>query len=183
MRNYYIFITVSFVVFVATIITAFTQIGSPMDIRGRNLDSTRVTDIQSIYYAIEGQIRNSNKLPQSLSDVTTITRYKDPETQIPYTYNAVSSNSFELCATFATEGKPKEVSSYPPSNAAQHKKGYDCIIFTINNFPTNSYQVTPTLAPQPTVSTEIQTVPSNQGIKPNDTPLQVTPPQIKPNVY
>lgn len=89
-----------------TIVGGFVIVGSPTKQRDIRFDTQRVNDLSSIqsliiynYWPAKGTV------PNNLDELNDPTYYDfvatDPETKEKYVYNKLSSNSFELCATFA----------------------------------------------------------------------------------
>ncbi len=77
--------------------------GNPNDERMRRFDQERSAALQSLASAARMTLEQEGALPASLAALAE--RYPevmaaDPRTGEPYGYRAVSSTSFELCATF-----------------------------------------------------------------------------------
>lgn len=89
------------------IVLSFTVMGSPMVQRKLRLDDRRVQDLQSIQYQIINFWQQKEKLPATLSELSTpISGYTTPvdpefEKGHVYEYRKTGALSFELCATFA----------------------------------------------------------------------------------
>jgi hypothetical protein len=95
------------VVILMAIIYGIVLIGSPAMQRAKMMDERRVNDLSSIQSQIVyTQWENKGTVPTSLDALKDpISNYlvpTDPETGTDYTYNKISKNSFELCATFKT---------------------------------------------------------------------------------
>jgi hypothetical protein len=133
MHKYYIFISFASLIFLGTVFLTFSQIGLPWEIRGRNLDTARVSDFQNIYYSVQSYAGVHKALPLALSELSNANRIKDPQSGAAYEYRVTNIDSFELCTEFATSSPAKPLYDYPPYNSSQHKKGYDCLNYTITN--------------------------------------------------
>ncbi len=102
-----IFVYAISIITLAAVVYGITIIGSPAQQRARNFDQMRVNDLMSIQSQIVyTQWQNKGTVPTSLDALKDpISGYAvpvDPETSAPYEYKKLSSNSFELCATFDT---------------------------------------------------------------------------------
>lgn len=98
---------VSVTLIVLTLITAFVVFGSPWKQRGINLDSQRVSDLQSIQWKVLEYYRETGELPTTLEDIQDDFDYypldlEDPKTGDPYVYTIDANKplSFSLCAEF-----------------------------------------------------------------------------------
>lgn len=93
-------------VLLALLVTGFFVAGSPNDQRNVRFDSQRVSDLQSIqshvFYYWEAEKTLPTDMKQLQEGVGT-DMPTDPETSEPYTYTVLTSDTFELCATFTTE--------------------------------------------------------------------------------
>lgn len=137
----------------AVVIAGFFIIGTPKEMRMMRFDEQKVSDLQGIQYQIVNYWQQKQILPQSLEALADpISGYMipvDPETNLPYRYEATGKNSFTLCAIFNQEspdmtgmgaypsggyGKDYAV-SYPgaPMNENwQHGAGETCFERTID---------------------------------------------------
>lgn len=153
MRKYYIFTIILALFGLALVIVGISVAGSPITQREIQLDKTRLNNFQSISFAINSYYQTSKKLPKSLEDLND-QKTSDPETGKKYDYKTVSTIQYQLCTTFSTDSKSAPnsnhlivVPSYPGQNQT-HKKGYDCIMYTLPNYVTTYYNYpTPTSLP------------------------------------
>jgi hypothetical protein len=83
----------------AAVILGFTAMGGPSTQRAVQADVQRVRGL----YEIAEAIRSRGNLPESLDQVPF--RSNDPETGARYEYRPLSSASYELCATFASDNR------------------------------------------------------------------------------
>ncbi|MBI5221104.1 MAG: hypothetical protein HY978_04720 [Candidatus Liptonbacteria bacterium] len=102
-----IFLSVLIVVVVGAIAAGFWQMGSPSHQRQVRMDEERLNNIRAIDSAIINSkyYQNDHALPESLSQLETLSRdtLKDPEGGEPYEYRVLSTSTYEICATFATD--------------------------------------------------------------------------------
>jgi len=117
----------------------FYTVGTPWQQRSRNLDRTRVTDLQALERAVFDYHRQNSSLPKELTDLKGSFAYTpmpaDPETKEPYEYRVVDQNSFELCATFKT--KPvSDYSRYPVLDSKwNYEPGRKCFSSKVEQVP------------------------------------------------
>lgn len=98
---------------VASIILAYSNIESPLQVRERTADAKQINDLGVIQSYIMNEYPVTNSLPESLDELEVSDLLPEaPEGRAPYTYKRVSPTSFELCAEFANSSLPYE-SSYP----------------------------------------------------------------------
>ena len=143
MRKYYIFITLLVLFSIGLIVAVILATGSPAKQRALQMDQERLNDFRMITNEINAYYFERDKLPDSLGQVAKQIDYipfdtKDPETGKPYTYNVTTRKTYELCTTFSLPSEEQTSSakpefSYPYMSDLKHKKGYDCIEFTIPN--------------------------------------------------
>lgn len=111
--------------------------GSPTQERMRRLDAQRLNDLQSITYAVDQFYALKTQLPASLEELQRqrevyVSSIRDPETQAFYEYQKAGATSYELCATFATEGDQNQFSdgtrpAYPNTGSFwKHGVGRTC---------------------------------------------------------
>jgi hypothetical protein len=84
-----------------------TKAGSPNDVRERRLDTTQVSDLQTIQWRVQDYILSNDALPKALSDLDDPALPTAPEGRDAYKYT-VTEEGFELCATFAKESSQTE---------------------------------------------------------------------------
>ncbi len=131
---------------IATLITGFVVVGSPMTARKIQRDTTRINDLSNL----QGQIQNywsiNRKLPASMSalkDGLYSNIPVDPNTGAAYEYipeptSSVAPNAFKLCATFETVSDAKALNTtyyyagaYSPDDW-KHGTGRVCFDRSIN---------------------------------------------------
>lgn len=171
MRKYYNFFGILTFVVVVVLFVGFSLVGNPVAEKDIKLDETRISDFSNLKYQIENYYQTYKQLPKTLKDskVGTYASYNyntlDPETKKEYEYKIVSATSYQLCATFLTNTKTKATGStssgvsniqmLPAIDSSgnpdtTHKKGPDCITYTIPNYyttptpPAYSYGLVPT---------------------------------------
>ena len=90
-----------------SVLVSFFVVGSPTVQRDRRFDERRISDLQFIQSETIVFWQNKERLPESLSelesDIRGIRVPVDPETGEEYGYSVLGDETFELCATFATE--------------------------------------------------------------------------------
>ncbi len=125
--------TLSFVI-LASIIVGFLIIGTPAVQRERRFDEQRVGDLQILQNQIVNYWTLKELLPQSLNQLEdSISGFivpKDPESDLPYEYNIISSLSFELCAAFRTSSNdfgpiPNKARVVSPDNSFQQNWSHE----------------------------------------------------------
>lgn len=123
------------VVVVAAIVLGFFHIELPEERRAVLFDQERVQDLQDIQFRVGEYYRAKQELPTSLTALETIGfGYElptDPETEAVYEYRVLTTESFELCATFETDSATEERarSSARPFGIEgnwEHGAGYTC---------------------------------------------------------
>ena len=91
-----------------TILSGFFIIGTPQQLRMQKQDAIRVQDLQNIQWQIVNYWQQKEELPVGLSElndpISNTMIPVDPQTKEYYAYNATGAASFQLCATFATQG-------------------------------------------------------------------------------
>ena len=132
MDKYKLFIIIFTVFVIALIAVGFVIGGTPISVRDMAIDSTRISNFNSIQYAVENYYQTHNSLPQSLLDLPSTLTTTDPQTQKPFDYKMVSQTNYQLCTVFSTDSKSNSqlVDTYSASTD-QHKKGYDCITYIL----------------------------------------------------
>lgn len=101
------------IVVAAALIGGMITIGSPAKQRAVRLDGQRVSDLMSIQSQIVyTQWQSKGEVPASLDalkdPISSFMVPTDPETKQDYEYRKLSTNSFELCATFKTESTDEQ---------------------------------------------------------------------------
>jgi hypothetical protein len=133
------FTAISTAAVVAAIVAGFWLLGSPGKQRLLALDSQRVQDLSSMVSEINADLSPitptganapakalPKELPAHISD-----RYKDPDTQQPYSYQRISDQAYQLCANFAMASNSNQQSqNFPLGDARwQHPAGRHCYEF------------------------------------------------------
>lgn len=80
---------------------------SPAQQRERRLDQRRADELRALSQAMDRWAINHEALPASLSELAAsqpgvATAIKDPESGMPYGFEALGRTGYRLCATFAT---------------------------------------------------------------------------------
>ncbi len=115
--------------------------GSPAAQRARVLDQRRLSDLQSITYAIDNFYGQKGILPSTLETLaatrdTSVASINDPVTGIAYPYKTGSkATSYQLCATFDTDSVTNPDPSMPlnTSNFWNHPMGEKCYDVEVRN--------------------------------------------------
>lgn len=127
-----------------SIVMGFFIVGSPWQARQYRVDEQRVSDLQNIQWQIVSFWQQKQKLPTELRELTdSISGWNvpiDPQTGAAYAYRTTGTNSFELCATFATESDSRAAGVSKPipadystiSDNWQHAAGEKCFSRTID---------------------------------------------------
>ena len=142
MRRYYLGILIINIVVIITVVAGLLVGGTPGNLKEIGYDTARITSFSNIKYAIQTYYRSYFRLPVYLTDITISPEsLRDPQTKEPFTYTKESSMSYKLCAKFSTDSaeiKAKYTKdyyggyNYGGSNENEHKKGFDCITYTVD---------------------------------------------------
>lgn len=94
-------------------ITGLWIAGSPAAERARRFDDRRLTDLQSITYAVDNYWSINKALPKDLETLQStrdvfVSSIADPENGAMYEYRLVDTDSYELCAVFTTDTRTQE---------------------------------------------------------------------------
>lgn len=148
---------------ITAIVYGITQFGNPFEQQKRKVDHIRVSNLGRISERINFYYQRNVKLPSGLSELSSDPTYSynplaitDPETKLPYLYEASHDNTYKLCATFATETEKESVSdsqNYEYSRFQtrfKHPKGYYC--FPLNVQATTPFYPLQNFTPTPTTS-------------------------------
>ena len=111
-------------------------VGSPAGQRLLKFDGQRVSDLQSISYALDTYWDQNGELPEALEDLRESRFYNvrsihDPATNQPYEYRVVAGNLFQLCAVFATDSSRKEQRVPRPFSAKVWDHGTGRVCFDL----------------------------------------------------
>ncbi len=127
------------VLFGASVITVITAVGvglfilgSPMEERARRVDNRRVEDLQGIVAATDLYWTRHSRLPRSMDELTA----DDPENLETYSYQAVDSIHYQVCANF--ERASGETSSNSARNLWAHNSGPQCFQFEAEEIVRNN---------------------------------------------
>jgi outer membrane murein-binding lipoprotein Lpp len=149
-----IFLVIAIVAVAAVVIAGFLVIGSPANQRKIAVDDKRLQDLSSLAQSLNNQAKavtpnatGSAGLPATLADLVQITgnqylNVKDPETGAAYTYQIISSSTYNLCATFETDSKtsPSNAPGSSPVNIFwNHPAGNYCFSFNTAQYPPSYY--------------------------------------------
>lgn len=91
----------------ASLAYGFANIETPTEVREQKLDATQVSDLQQIQYRIQDYYVTNNQMPESLEALGEPAVPQAPENRPAYRYT-VTSEGFELCATFKEASSPDE---------------------------------------------------------------------------
>lgn len=105
-----------------SILYSFSIVGSPSYRKSKAYDKVRYDQLNNLSYKVKNFYSTSRYLPETSESIPTFATVTDPQTSQIYTYERLSNDSFNLCATFATAQDKK------------HKQGYDCIKYSVNNY-------------------------------------------------
>jgi hypothetical protein len=142
MRKYNLFVTFVGVFVLVLMAIGFSVVGTPDVQRGRTKDATTMSNLKNISFEIDSYYKNNSALPSNLNLLGNAhyLLLTDPESNQPYGYHIRNKVSYDLCANFSTEVLvPDNTNRYDNLSPTQkmHKKGYDCIVFSISDFLQN----------------------------------------------
>lgn len=126
-----IFLAVSVVVIVGSLIGSLFVVESPAVTRLKKYDSQRINELMEISNLLAVDYDLLKKLPADLSDLK-FKRFVDPVSGKPYDYRVIDERSYELCADFAlvSEGDDYGYMSDPYTLRAYpwyaHQAGHQC---------------------------------------------------------
>lgn len=157
----YIIVVVLFIIMTSTVVYGFIVTGSPFASRGLKFDQIRVSDINNLSGSIDGYYRQNKKLPEKLSDLSSVlypaypvyNKNKDPETNKEYEYTPTGQTTYKLCANFAAASDDQKESFFKKYSGYQgreftHPKGYYCFELEVpsNVINQNTYTSAPSSA-------------------------------------
>lgn len=102
---FFAFATIAVVI--ASLGFGFANIETPSAVREQKLDATQISDLQQIQWRVQDYVMTSQKLPESLDQLAEPAVPVAPEDRPAYRYN-VTTEGFELCATFSQESTEAE---------------------------------------------------------------------------
>lgn len=121
----------------ATIIIAFSIIGSPQTQRLIRLDNQKISDLQNLNWQVINYWQINGMIPDQMPGIT-----KDQQTGTPYQYKKTGNMTYELCAVFNRASSADQNSSVPsiaypvgkmPTNEDwSHSAGLQCFSRTID---------------------------------------------------
>ena len=124
--------TVVIVVFGVAIAGLFAS-GSPSNERAKRLDEQRVSQLESISYAIDQYWNQNKSLPATLTELENsrnifVQSTYDPETGIGYDYAVTGDRTYNLCAVFDAPSRDdvNSAPSGPTSGFWKHSTGETC---------------------------------------------------------
>lgn len=137
---------------IGAVVYGFMNGGSPWTARNQKLDSTRLSALKEIKYAIEAYYNRNKTLPQNLAETKEFLYGQkgtsDPETGSEYEYKTTGTLSYQLCANFS-ENQPENdpygynISSVDP--LSKYQKGHFCFDLQVVDYSNNnnsSFQTT-----------------------------------------
>lgn len=128
-------------VVLASIMSGFFIIGSPMKARALRFDERRVNDLSMLQGEIINFWQQKKKLPNALADlkddIRGFTAPTDPAAGAAYEYKKLKELSFELCATFNLETPMQRKQQYQHYEKVydqnwQHEAGRACFTRTVD---------------------------------------------------
>jgi hypothetical protein len=106
------FVGIVVAVIVLAVGYGLTTVGSPGSQRLIQFDERRVSDLQSITFAIDSYWEQNGALPQQLEDLrgtrTFVRSIVDPKSIEPYEYVILTDTSYQVCAVFETDSKNQQ---------------------------------------------------------------------------
>ncbi len=143
MRKYYLGILIINIIVITLVVAGFVIGGTPGNLKEIGYDTTRISSFSNIKYSIQAYYRTYFRLPNYLTDIIISPEsLRDPQTKELFTYTKESSMSYKLCAKFSTnaaEVKAKYAKDYYPGvynyagvDENEHKKGFDCMSYTVD---------------------------------------------------
>ncbi len=119
-----------------SLVLGFYVMGSPLTQRLKRMDADRINSLTQIQWQVINYWQKKGELPKDINELNDpISGFivpTDPETEIPYQYEAIGDKMFKLCANFSLENdklsaipaKPRYVS--PENENWFHKQGQNC---------------------------------------------------------
>jgi hypothetical protein len=110
---------------------AVMQLEPPAVVHEQHLDASRIQRLNMSEMQIENLTRSAKHLPAHVEELWADNPYSresflDPESGAPLEYQVISSNSFELCATFLTASKENLTVGYDSN--WKHPAGHFCFV-------------------------------------------------------
>lgn len=121
---------------IVTVIAAMSAIDNPFVEAEQKKDQKRLQDFSQIFYGIQNYVQENKGLPQNLDELKYVQQDQkiDAITGKEYEYQVVDTDTFKLCTEFATDSSDNNNNSRefsPNGDLKEHKKGYDCIEYTV----------------------------------------------------
>lgn len=118
------------------IVVPFVSFTNPKKQRAIKLDQQRINQFNSISDYIRDYYESNAALPRNLEFISEPDETRDPETQVPFEYEILGRNTYNLCTTFSTDStetpiKGDIVTIDNKDVDYTRTKGYDCITFQI----------------------------------------------------
>lgn len=128
------------VIVAGLIVIGLILIGSPSELRKQNDDIVRVEHLNFIQSEIINFWQSKSRLPENLSELNDpllgFETPNDPKTETAYEYTILDANTFELCATFATDSDGSQKQNYNiyygATDTFAHKAERTCFERTID---------------------------------------------------
>jgi type II secretory pathway pseudopilin PulG len=107
-----VWLAISTVVIVASIIYGFSVLGSPRSQRLIKYDEQKVSYMQQINNQVRMYYISAGKLPKTIMDIPNIDYYRtDPQTGKEFVYSKIDDEHYSICATFNKENDGKSATS------------------------------------------------------------------------
>lgn len=141
-RSRKIWRVVSVLVIVASLIWAFSVLGSPRTQRLYKYDEQKISDLMNIDSAIQNYYGTKKSLPKNFTELSQLNYYIntiDPQKKVSYEYKVNGPLIYELCAEFnkASDDKTQANRTYPYGGSVwTHPAGRYCFQGGIDGTPT-----------------------------------------------
>jgi hypothetical protein len=115
-------------VVIAAVVAGLIAIGSPEQLRKRNLDERRVSNLMMFVQSLKLYWELHKQLPLDLAALAKQPGWRmpaDPETGAAFEYAVTGEGSYRVCATFALESGERQ-RDFPGSNEWAHGAGRTC---------------------------------------------------------
>lgn len=108
-----VYIWTTSILSIILVISSFWFIGSPKKARLQRFDNERISDLNTLVYAIENYHSTNEILPVKLDDMPStdirIDNSVDPITGKRYLYEVIEKDKYKLCAIFDTDTKDENI--------------------------------------------------------------------------
>lgn len=129
-----VYLVVSLVVTIGSLVTAFMIGETPGEARARRHDVEVLGHFDQISATVQSYYTDNQKLPDNIDQLKDQIPYlnaaalKDSKTGEAYKYNKVNDTQYELCATFEADNtKPANTYDYSYADRWPHGVGYQCL--------------------------------------------------------